>query len=147
MSGRAERLERLLAIRRLSENLDRRTLEVALASVAEVEAGLARQEAALAESRVTGRTALSNGERGEWLMADAQGEVAGWNRVRLRGLLRVRSDEAAAAMQRFLESRREHEQVKQLVENARQVAYEEEGRRAQAAADDWFLSRRSRLTD
>jgi hypothetical protein len=144
VSGRAERLERLLAIRRLSENLDRRTLEVALASVAEVEAGLARQEAALAESRVTGRTALSNGERGEWLMADAQGEVAGWNRVRLRG---VRSDEAAAAMQRFLESRREHEQVKQLVENARQVAYEEEGRRAQAAADDWFLSRRSRLTD
>ena len=52
--------------------------------------------------------------------------------------------EVAPAMEKFLESRREHEQVKQLVENARQAARLEEDRRAQAAADDWFLSRRTR---
>ena len=47
-------------------------------------------------------------------------------------------------MEKFLESRREHEQVKQLVEDAKQAAAVEEDRRAQAAADDWFLSEAGR---
>jgi hypothetical protein len=131
----------LLAIRRLNEELDRVALAAALAGVAEVEVALARQETALVESRVTARKALGAGERGEWLLADAQGEVAGWNRAGLRPLLQTRTEAVARAMEKFLESRREHEQVKQLVENARQAARVEEDRRAQAAADDWFLSR------
>lgn len=142
MTRRAERLGRLLAIRRLNEDLDRGALAAALAGVAEVESALARQETALMESRVAARTALGAGERGEWLLADAQGEVAGWNRTGLRAVLRERAEAVAPAMEKFLESRREHEQVKQLVENARQAAQLEEDRRAQAAADDWFLSRR-----
>ncbi len=85
-----------------------------------------------------------SGDRGEWLMADAQGEVAGWNRGRLRILLQARSAEVAPAMEKFLESRREHEQVKQLIENARLAHRSDEDRKAQAGADDWFLSRRTR---
>lgn len=144
MSGAADRLDRLLAIRRLSEDIDRRTLELALAAVAEVEAGLSRQQAALSESIQAARTALSEGDRGEWLLADAQSEVAGWNRRRLLTLLRARADLATEAMQTFINSQRECEQVSQLVENARQAARTEEDRRAQAAADDWFLSKTSR---
>ena len=147
MSRRAERLERLLAIRRLGEDLDRRTLKIALASVAEVEAGLEQQEAALLESRIAARSALSAGDRGEWLMADAQNEVAGWNRGRLRTLLCERSNGATAAMELFLKSRQEHEQVKQLVDDARQETRNDDDRRAQGATDDWFLSRRTRPTD
>ena len=147
MSGRAKRLERLLVIRRLSADLDRRTVKLALASVAEVEAGLERQAAALVESRSAGRTALLSGDRGEWLMADVQGEVAGWNQGRLRPLLELRASEAAAAMQQLLESRREHEKVKQVIEDARRVARLDEDRKAQAESDDWFLSRRARPTD
>jgi hypothetical protein len=147
VSGRAKRLERLLAIRRLSEELDRRTLGLALASVAEVEAALAVQEATLIDARRAERAALASGDRGEWLLADAQHEVAGWNRGRLNVLLQARAAEVPPAMGRFLDSRREHEQVKQLVENAQQAERVEENRRAQAAADDWFLSRRMRAAD
>ena len=143
MTRRAERLGRLLAIRRLNEDLDRGALATALARVAEVESALARQETALVESRVASRSALGAGERGEWLLADAQREVAGWNRARLRVLLQARAEEVAPATEKFLESRREHEQVKRLVEDAREAARVEEDRRAQAAADDWFLSRRT----
>jgi hypothetical protein len=142
LTRRAERLGRLLAIRRLNEDLDRGALATALARVTEVEVALARQETALVESRVASRLALNTGERGEWLLADAQGEVAGWNRAGLRALLQARAEAVAPAMEKLLESRREHEQVKQLVENARLAARVEEDRRAQAAADDWFLSRR-----
>jgi hypothetical protein len=142
LKPRTERLERLLAIRRLNEELDRRTLALALAAVAEVETALARQAETQAEARLAAQAALAAGERGEWLLADAQSEVAGWNRRRLGGMLRTRTEAVAPAMDRFVESRRDLEQVKQLVENAQQAARAEQDRRAQAAADDWFLSRR-----
>lgn len=142
MTIRAKRLERLLAIRRLSEELGRRTLALALRDVTEVEDALAQQMTAQAESRVAARQALVKGDRSGWLMADAQGEVAGWNRGRLRVLLEERAAKVEAAMEKFMESRREHEQVKQVVEAALESARAEDGRKAQAAADDWFLSRR-----
>ena len=144
MSDKAERLGRLLAIRRLSEELDRRSLQLALASVAEVEDALTRQATAIEEASAEGRSALAEGDRDGWLMADAQSEVAGWNRGRLGGLLEARSEEVAPAMEKFLESRREHEQVKLLIDAAEQAAKGEEDHRAQAAADDWFLSKRTR---
>jgi hypothetical protein len=147
VSDKAERLGRLLAIRRLSEDLDRRALQLAMAAVTEIEAALARQEAALEDARAKTRMALSDGDRSNWLLADAQSEVAGWNQGRLGSLLRVRAGEVAPAMERFVDSRREHEQVKQLVDNAEQAARGEEDHRAQAAADDWFLSKRARQGD
>jgi hypothetical protein len=146
VSGRPERLARLLTIRRLSEELDCRALQVALASVAEVEAALGRQERALTEARSAARTALSAGDRGEWLLSDAQSEVARWNRARLSLLLRTRSAEVPPAMKKFLVTRLEHEQVKQLVDDAKQAAAIDEDRKAQAVADDWFLSKRSRAS-
>jgi hypothetical protein len=144
VSGRAERLQRLLAIRRLNEELGRRGLQLALASVAEVDGALARQKMAQLESNLAARAALNAGDRREWLLADAQSEVAGWNRGRLNTLLQARASDVPPAMAKFLESRLEHEQVKQLIEDAQRVAQTEEDRRAQAAADDWFLSKRMR---
>jgi hypothetical protein len=138
-------LDRLLAIRRLSEELDRNALAMALASVHEAESAIAGQEAMQAEAKQVGRQALTTGDRSEWLMADAQNEVAGWNRKRLETLREERAKAVPPAMEKFMESRLEHEQVKKLIENARQVAEIEGGRRAQAASDDWFLSRRMRL--
>jgi hypothetical protein len=137
-------MDRLLAIRKLNEGLDWRALELALAAVAEVEAGLARQEAVLSDSKLAARIALLEGDRAEWLLADAQGEMAGWNRRRLHALLHARAAAATEARLRFLESRREHEQVRQLVGDSRQAMRSEEDRRAQADADDWFLAKSSR---
>jgi len=113
--------------------------------VAEVETALGVQDATLLEAKRLAHEALSAGDRGEWLMADAQSEVAGWNRGRLGVLLRARAVAVAPATEQFLNSRREHEQVKLLVEAAQLAAQAEEDRRVQAAADDWFLSRRIRL--
>jgi hypothetical protein len=144
VSAKAERLIRLLVIRRVAEDLDRRKMELAAAAVGEVETALGTQEATIVEAALVGRVALEAGERGDWLMADAQSEVAGWNRRRLGVLLATRSAEFVPAMEKLIESRREHEQVKLLVESARQAARGEEDRKAQAAADDWFLSRRVR---
>jgi hypothetical protein len=147
VSGRRlEKLGRLLAIRRLGEDLGRRRLQLAFAAVAEVESGLADQQTALLEAGLAERNALASGDRSEWLLADAQREVAGWNRGRLRPLLQARTADVAPAMERFLASRREHAQVKQLIENARQTAGREAGRESQAEADDRFLSRRTQLT-
>jgi hypothetical protein len=147
MSGRQDRLGRLRAIRQLCEGLDRRNLQLALAAVAEVEAAMKAQYAARMNAGTTARAALTAGDRGEWLLADAQIEVAGWNRGRLVVLQRVRASEVAPAMERFLESRREHEQVKQLVDAAKQASKIEDDRRVQATADDWFLSRRARARE
>jgi len=144
VNGRSERLSRLLTIRRLTEELDRTALAAALASVAEVETAVGRQESSITEAKAAARAALSGGDRIAGLMAEVQSEIAERNRVQLGVLLRVRAAEVGPAMEKFLESRREHEQVNQLIENARVARRLEEDHKSQAAADDWFLSRRTR---
>lgn len=144
MSGSGLRLQRLLAIRRLSADLDRRALQVALGAVNEVETALRRQDRIRAEATLAGRAALVAGDRSEWLLEDARQEVAGLNRAGLDRMLAERAALVAPATERFAESRLEHEQVKQLVENARQAAQVDADRRSQAATDDWYLSRRMR---
>lgn len=141
MRGKVKRLRRLLAIRRLEEDLDRKTLTQALASVTEVESALTRQEAILEDAGLAARNALAVGDRGEWLMTDAQREVTGWNRERLKGLLKARAAVVPPAIEQFLNSRRKHEQIKHLVGNMKHAADIDEGRKEQAATDDWFLSR------
>jgi hypothetical protein len=143
VSGRAKRLHRLLAIRMLTEDLDRSALQTALAAVAVVDAALVAVERAIDEARLAARVALTDGQSSEWMMADAQREVAGWDRSKLKTLLVARTELAGAAMKKFLESRREHEQVKQLVEDAEQAGRLEEARHAQAASDEWFLNKRT----
>jgi MarR-like DNA-binding transcriptional regulator SgrR of sgrS sRNA len=142
VSGRADRLKRLLAIRVVTEELDRSALQTALAGVSEVERTLAELESELATAKLAARVALADGQRSEWMMADAQGEVAGWDRGKLKRLLVDRAAVAGVAMKKFLESRRDHEQVKQLVQNAEQTSRVDDVRRAQVAADEWFLSMR-----
>lgn len=136
-----DRLGRLLAIRRLREDIDRRALQLALGSVAEVESALLRQTLQSAEARRTSSTALAAGNRGEWFLAEAQQQVAAWNKDRLDVLFRLRHAEVPKAMKQFLDSRLEHEQLKQLCEHAKRQSQLETDRMAQGATDDWFLSR------
>jgi flagellar export protein FliJ len=141
VSGRAERLSRLLAIRRLKEDMERGGLRTAMAAVAEVVGALAGMDAALSEARSTGRLALGDGRRHDWLMADAQRETAKMRATTLVKILAQRRGAAATAMETFLESRREHEQVKRLVEDSERETRTVEARRAQTAADEWFLAK------
>jgi hypothetical protein len=141
MSQRGRRVDRLRAIRNLTEAADRAVLELALASVTAVQRGVMRQEEALAESREGARNALSEANRLEWLLAEATAEAAGWNRKRLQPLLQSSADAADEAMRKFLISRREHEQAKLIVEDVEKAEQADHDRRSQHASDDWFLSR------
>lgn len=144
MSGKQQRLRRLLALRRLREDIDRRRLRDAIAAVAEVDAALLQQQQAAASATQASQRALLSGNRHEWLLAEAQSEAAGWNRSRLAPLLDARAAEIPPTMSSFLQSRREYEQIKHLVESDQASARLDEDRRAQAVADDWFLGRRLR---
>ena len=141
MSGRAQRLQRLLSIRQLAHDMDRSAMKTALSAVAEVEGALAALEGVERDARLAGRIALADGLRSEWMMADAHAEVSALHRQKLKKLLIVRRGLVGVAMTKFLESRREYEQLKQLVRNAEQVAHLDEARRMQVLADDWFLNK------
>ncbi len=133
-----------MRIRKLQEELERGALELAVSAVAEVERAIKVDETALMESQVLSREALKDGDRGEWLLADAQGEVARANMDKLGVLLGQREAEVPVAMERFLARRREAEQVKVLVDEAGRVEDAEGARREQAAADEWVISRWNR---
>jgi hypothetical protein len=141
VSDKTKRLKRLVGIRKIAEELDRRDLELAVAAVAEVDVALSATQRSLQQAGIAARAALGAGERGEWLLADAQTEVAGWNRGRL-GLLRAQRVVAVEpAKEKFMASRLEHEQAKVLVEDAKRDEREDEVRKTQMASDDWFLGR------
>ena len=144
MSVREKRLRRLLAIRRIGEEQERRNLQSVLALVAEVDSVLGVQLQTKAAAGAASAKALHQGNRDEWLFAEAQIEVAGWNRGRLIPLHKSREAAVGPATADFLERRCEHEQVKRLIQDIQSQQQVADGRRAQAAADDWFLAKRAR---
>ncbi len=137
--GRLKRLER---IRRLSAAQARVELELAAAEVLQVEKSLAAQARSAAESRTQARCALAVADRGEWLLAEAAGEVAGWNTDRLQAALAKRRQALQPARAMYAARHRDEEQVAMLVDSSEAAARQEQGRREQAAADDWFSRRR-----
>ena len=141
MNRRRSKLSRLLTVRQLQEELDRCTLQSLSASVAEVERALESQQGALLEAGQEARHALSVGGREQWLLAEARREVSESNKARLALVLSARRAALDPAMKRFLNSRREHEEMKQIVDDAKRSAATVEDRKLQATADDWFLSR------
>jgi flagellar export protein FliJ len=145
MSTKILRLQGLARIRRLQEEMERRALQLAVAEVAEVESALQSDAAAMLESRESAREALRTGDRSEWLLADAQGEVARANIDKLGSLLTKREAQVPIAMTRFLVCRREHEQSHVLVRETRQSEAVEDARREQATADEWVISRWNRI--
>lgn len=144
MTRRNQRLQRLLAIRRIGEEIERRNLQSALGSLAEAAIALSQQQSAIADAIDVASSALQSGNRSEWLFAEAQAEVAGWNRMRLAPVLESRRREIPPVRAAFLGRRREAEQMQQLVEDNRVKQQLEENRKAQAAVDEWFLAQRTR---
>jgi hypothetical protein len=118
-----------------------RELQAAMSAVAEVASALREDGEALSHSGAAGRAALGRGDRREWLLAEAQGEVARANMEKLKNLLARREAAVPPAMERFLSCRLEHEQTKVLAESAQQAADLEQAHREQAAADEWVQSR------
>ena len=141
MSAKLARRQGLARIRKLQEEMERAALERAAYAVAQVESALRLDEAAVADSGRMSRAALDSGDRFDWLLADAQGEVARANHSKLSTLLLQRQAEVVPARASFLLRRKEHEQARALAENALLEGTAAETRCAQAEADDWVLSR------
>lgn len=144
MREKRARLTRLLAVRCAREEGARSELQTAAMAVSQAEAALEVQRAALADSARRLSAALDCGDRGEWLFADAQREVARWNQSRLQVALAERVARVEPARANYVESWRGHEQAKVLVKIERGEEAELAERQTQADADEWFLSRRMR---
>jgi hypothetical protein len=141
MAGGHGGLKRIAKLYGVVERMHALRLEQASAGVREVVGAIGVERAAGAAAGVAGRLALGSGDHGEWMLAQAQREMAGMRRVRLEGLRDERGVVEMEAKKEFLESRVRTEQVKQVVEKAAAVAAVDEGRRTQAAADDRYAAR------
>ena len=144
MSRKIARLRGLERIRGLQEEMERATLEQAVGALVEVESALRHDGEALTDAREKSRAALGAGDRGEWLYADAQSEVARASISRLGALLAQRQAAVVPAMEGFLQCRKQHEQTKVLLGNARSEAALMGTRKTQAEMNEWGVSRWAR---
>jgi hypothetical protein len=138
---RAERLQRLLVVRRVFEHVERRKLQGALTSVTQVEAALDEQAQAIDNVKVASANSLGNSNHDEWLFAEAQMEIAGWNRSRLMPILEMRRALIPQTTADYLERHLEVQQVEHLVEHVASLQRRDQERHAQAVSDDCLLAR------
>lgn len=139
--SRAGALRRIAKLYGAVEQMHSVALRQASAAVQEADGALRAERAMGSAAAVAGRTALTLGEREDWLLSHAQGEVAAVRSQRLEDLRLQRTEVESVARVEFLQSRVKTEQMKQVVAQMVELAEIEEGRRFQAAADDRYLAR------
>ena len=144
MNVRSQRLRRVLQVRHLFEEMERCRLQSAHAAVTEVEAALAHQQQAIKMAGAAAASALSCGDRDEWMFAEAQSEVSAGNRAHLAPLLETRRAEVGPATAAYLERRTERRQIEQLIAEAMQQRQRDDERAEQVASDDLSLARYAR---
>ena len=144
MTAHAGRLGRIIAFRRLAEQLRNGELAEALAAAAASARAMQLQSRFLDQGREATISALLAGDQAEWQMAEAQTEVARWNHRHLEVMHAEHEQMVDTARERLLESRLESEQAELLRREllARQAAEQE--RMAQALSDEDYLLRLSR---
>jgi len=143
MQGRLRRLKRLATLYGVVERMDSVELQRRAAAVLEAEQAIDVQRAVVRSAGFDGRGALAAGDRMGWSFAERQRQIAGWKRERLERIRVEREELSDAAREQYAASRLRSEQMKGVVDRVEARVAMEDGRRAQAAADDRFLSRRS----
>ena len=131
-------LARLLKLRELEEELSRVELEAAIAARSRIEGEMSAAE----DRRVQGRRSFADA-LGDVDTAGRTGGVMEMEQAKLQRLRiqpRLEAADSAAAWQReeFLARRTSRRQVETLLDNHRQQAEIEAGRRAQQMLDDWY---------
>ncbi len=146
MAGTAT-TKRIAALKRIAklygavETMHSVELSRKTSSLNEAETAIKGELAAVRAANVAGRAALTAGDREEWMLTDAEGEMAGWRRGQLEGLRVEREAAREVARTVYMDSRVRTEQMKSVVANMREAVEVEDGRRSQAAADDRYLTR------
>lgn len=134
-------LRRVLRLYSAVEQMHAVQLQVASSAVSEVEGAIQVAQRTGLEANRTGRKALGDGDREEWMLAEARQEIVGIRRERMEELRETRTVVRDAARAVFHDSRIRAEQMKQVVEKLRKDAEVHEARQTQAASDDRYLMR------
>jgi hypothetical protein len=142
LEQRLKMLRKIASLYGLMEEMRRSDLERAVGAVREVEDAVAMQRSMVLSACLDEREALAAGDRLGWMSADKRREVAGWKSLRLEEIRVEREAASEAARQRYLTSRIESEQMKQVRDDATQTWELDVNRRVQAVLDDRYASRR-----
>jgi len=147
MTQRLQTLKRLVTLYGIVEEMQSLGLQRTTAAVQEAEQAMTVQQRMAQSARLSGRDALSTGDRMGWTVSEIQRETAAWKRRRLEQVRLEREELREAAREQYVASRLKSEQMKRVTEGiVAQAAFEEE-RRLQAALDDRFLARRRRSSN
>jgi len=140
-NSRLSVLKRIEALYGLVEQMHSVALAQASLSAREAEIAIARQCKQMVEARCGGREALLEGDRERRALTETQQESAGVRRRLLETVRLERESRKDQAREEYALSRVKSEQMKSVVAAIRAEEELIEGRRAQAASDDRFLSR------
>ncbi len=137
-------LNRLLHIRALLEEVSRLDLEKKNAEMRSLERAVTDQRLLAAGVRADAIRVLTEDADGEgWLVAIADAGILGWKETRLQSLAAISRSAVATARDELLERRLERRQVETLIVAAERIEKQEESRREQNRADEWYQQRGS----
>ncbi len=139
MSDRVRGLQRLADLYGMVERMHSVDLRVASDSVTESVQALDRRRRVESEQLERGRSALEDGDREEWTMAESQAELAQAQAERVDRLRQAREILRESALDAYRASRLRMEQMQQLVRSVRDREATVARRRFQAALDDRHL--------
>ncbi|WP_213803373.1 hypothetical protein [Granulicella sp. dw_53] len=142
MPGRSKTLKRLVDLYGAMEAARSGEMQRAQILLLEAEQALRGQQAVKHMAHAEGRDALGQGDRMAWMFAEVQAELASVKRRRIEPIAEERGASRDAAKKKYLASRLESEQMNRLFDDAAKRAAVMQLRRAQAVADDRFLSRK-----
>ena len=131
-------LARLLKLRVLEEELSRAELEAAVAARNRIEMEMSAAEGRRVRGRRTFADALGDVDTAERTGGVMEMEQAKLLRLRIQPRLKAADTEAVRQREEFLARRTSRRQVETLIDNQRQQAGIEAGRRAQQMLDDWY---------
>lgn len=139
--------ERVVRIRQMEEDESRRTLDLVLAELAQLELGLRAAEQRERSGRSLVVASATSGEIADRIAGMEDSRSGGRRSAALRSRIRVAEDAVASLRQEYLSKRTSRLQAETLAaaEKAREAA--DSLRRDQRAVDDWYLMRIRRKDD
>ena len=141
MSGRLPVLKRIETLYARVEQMHSVALQQASARVRDAETAIAEQCLQMRNARASSGDALCKGSREDWFIAQAQCDLANRRRQSLENVRVELELVTSLARAEYSASRVKNGQINALVESIGAAELLVEGRRAQASADDRFLSR------
>lgn len=138
------RLERVLRVRRLEEEMAQLEYAAQRAEVQRLQEASRRQHELARSVRASAWIRVEEETTAEWLLDVADADLLAWRGEQLAASAERRRREAEAARAALLEKRLERRQLELLAASAKRAAAQETIRREQKSADDWFQNTRRR---